>query len=70
MELDFCPIFVVRITMSYLLYLAEQDDGDVRKDMWTIWLNDMAQMFTESGQLTRDQCITYLVALLTSYQDA
>jgi hypothetical protein len=56
--------------MSYLLYLAEQDDGDVRKDMWTIWLNDMAQMFTESGQLTRDQCITYLVALLTSYQDA
>jgi hypothetical protein len=56
--------------VSYFLYLAEQDKSDVRKDLWTVWLNDMSKVFAETGELTSDQCITYLVTLANSYRDA
>jgi hypothetical protein len=44
--------------VSYHLFLAEQDHH-VRKDLWTIWLNDMSKMFAEAGELSLDHCRTY-----------
>lgn len=54
--------------VSYFLRLAERD-GDVRESLWTVWLNDMSRMLTETGELTSDQCITYLVTLANSYRE-
>ena len=56
--------------VSYFLYLAEKDDGDVRENLWTAWLNDMSKVLIEAGALTQDQCITYLVTLSNQYRDA
>ena len=55
--------------VSYYLYLAERD-GEVRKTLWTVWLNDMSQVLIETGELKQDQCITYLMTLANQYRDA
>ena len=55
--------------VSYFLYLAERD-GEVRKNLWTVWLNDLSKALSETGELTQDQCITYLVTLANQYRDA
>jgi hypothetical protein len=56
--------------VSYFLYLAGRDDGDMRENLWTVWLNDMSKVFAETGELAPEQCITYLVTLANSYRDA
>ena len=55
--------------VSYFLYLAECD-GEVRKNLWTVWLNDLSRALIETGALTQDQCITYLITLANQYRDA
>jgi len=55
--------------VSYFLRLAERE-GDVREKLWTVWLNDMSKVLAETGELTPDQCIAYLVTLANSYRDA
>lgn len=55
--------------VSYFLYLAERD-GKVRKNLWTVWLNDLSKVLIETGELTQDQCITYLVTLANQYREA
>ena len=56
--------------VSYFLYLAEGDDGDVQKNLWAVWLNDMSKVFAETGEAAPEQCASYLVALANSYRDA
>jgi hypothetical protein len=50
---------------------ASTSTGSATRTRLTVqWLNDMSKMFAETGELTSDQCITYLVTLANSYRDA
>jgi hypothetical protein len=51
------------------LYLAERD-GKVREKLWTVWMNDLSKVLIETDELTRDQCITYLITLANQYREA
>jgi hypothetical protein len=55
--------------VSYFLWLAEKD-GEVRENLWAIWLKDLSKPLIESGELTQEQCAHYLVALCNQYRDA
>lgn len=55
--------------ISYFLWLAEKD-GEVRENLWVAWLNDLSKMVIETGELTQEHCITYLVTLSNQYRDA
>jgi hypothetical protein len=54
--------------VSHFLWVAEKD-GEVRENLWTIWLDDLSKTLIETGELTQEQCI-YLVALASQYRDA
>jgi hypothetical protein len=49
------------------LYLAKRD-GKVREKLWTGWLTDLSKTLTETGELTQDQCSTYLLTLANQYR--
>ena len=55
--------------VSYFLWLAEKD-GEVRENLWTVWLNDLSKTLIETGELTQEHCITYLVTLANHNRDA
>ena len=38
--------------VSYFLYLAERD-GKVRKNLWTVWLNDLSKVLIETASLRK-----------------
>jgi hypothetical protein len=50
------------------LYLAERD-GKVR-ELWTGWLSDLTKTLIETGELTQDQCRTYVLTLANQYREA
>jgi hypothetical protein len=54
--------------VCYTLYLAEQGK-DVRKKLWTVWVNDMADMFADAGNSSVEHCISYFMSLANSYRD-
>jgi hypothetical protein len=54
--------------VSYFLYLAEKH-GDVPENLWAAWVNDMSKIFSETGEVTPNQCNSYLVKLAKSYRD-
>jgi polyhydroxyalkanoate synthesis regulator phasin len=51
------------------LYLAERD-GKVRDKLWTGWLSDLTKTLIETGELTQDQCRTYVLTLANQYREA
>jgi hypothetical protein len=53
--------------VACLLYLAE-GIGNVRESYWTGWVRDTSRVFAETGEVTPDQCSTYLIALANSYR--
>jgi hypothetical protein len=55
--------------ICYFLYLAEKDNK-VGEKLLAIWLNDMSKLFAETGELSTDQCGTYLITLTNWYRDA
>ena len=54
--------------VAYSVYLAEQGDK-VREKCWTIWVNDMSNVFAEAGGLSREDCSAYLWSLANRYRD-
>src|SRR5262245_64229834 len=54
--------------VACMLYLAEQDKK-VRDKLWTVWVNDMAKMFADTGNIPIDHCISYLLDLANSFRD-
>jgi hypothetical protein len=63
------PQNVLRIVgqVAYLLHLAERDNY-VRKDCWSIWVNDMAKVFM-GRDVTHEHCVSYLLSLANAYRD-